>query len=83
MVIKPVHIVIDGAIWLMYTQKEYVRVHCISGGSPTALKYPSKQGHSDSPRCVLLLLAGQGRQVTFMDRYIPGSQPLEEGGRKG
>ena len=57
----------------------YLRVHSLSGGSPSALKYPAKQGHSDSPRCVLLLLAGQGRQVMFMDRYIPESQPLEGG----
>ena len=60
----------------------YLRVHSLSGGSPSALKYPAKQGHSDSPRCVLLLLAGQGRQVTFMDRYIPASQPSERGGRE-
>ena len=61
----------------------HLRVHSLSGGSPTALKYPSKQGHSDSPRCVLLLLAGQGRQVTFTERYIPASQPLIWRGGKG
>jgi len=60
----------------------YLRVHSLSRGSPSALKYPAKQGHSDSPRCVLLLLAGQERQVMFMDRYIPESQPLEGGGRE-
>ena len=60
----------------------YLRVHSLSGGSPSALKYPAKQGHSDSPCCVLLLLAGQGRQVMFMDKYIPESQPLEGGGRE-
>ena len=60
----------------------YLRVQSLSGGSPSALKYPAKHGHSDSPRCVLLLLAGQGRQVMFMDRYIPASQPLEGGGRR-
>ena len=59
----------------------YLRVRSLSGGSPSALKYPAKHGHSDSPRCVLLLLAGQGRQVMFMDRYIPELQPLE-GGRE-
>jgi len=58
------------------TSSSYLRVHSLSGGSPTALKYPSKQGHTDNPRRVPLLLAGQGRQVTFMDRYIPDSQPL-------
>ena len=71
---------------LIYHQ-EYVRVHSFPGGSPTALKYPSKHGHSDSPRCVLLLLAGQERQIRFRDRYIPASQPLVrrgwEGGGKG
>ena len=61
----------------------HLRVHSLSGGSPTALKYPSKQGHSDSPRCVLLLLAGQERQVKLTDRYIPASQPLEGRGRGG
>ena len=58
-----------------------LQVHPISGGSPAALQYPSKQGHTDAPLCVLLLLAGQGRQVSFVARYIPGSQPSEGGKR--
>ena len=58
----------------------HLRVHSLSGGSPTALKYPAKHGHLDSPCCVLLLLAGQGRQVRFTDRYVPASQPLVQRG---
>ena len=65
----------------VHASTSYLRVHSLSGDSPTALKYPSRQGHTDNPCCVLLLLAGQGRQVTFMDRYVPESQPLV--GRSG
>jgi len=67
----------------VHASTSYLRVHSLSGDSPTALKYPSRQGHTDNPRCVLLLLAGQGRQVTFMDRYVPESQPLVGRGGEG